>query len=176
MLNKHISNNCMFHTLVDMKCKEVSVRMTELQPYFLSYWGWLRLQLNIWFLDMCHWRFPHYFQKYPLKNTVQLTTVSRDHVSQQCHIEMRGEHFSWHEWRRVFCEYIKGMLCSTWCYTYSTSWGGGWGGIIPAMGVSAIPWDLFSDRLNDKTDTWQTYRTQLKMSRLGNRGANYWRM
>lgn len=45
------------------------------------------------------------------------------------------------------------MLCSTSCYTYSTSCGRDWGE-HPAMRVSAIPWDLFSDRLMDKTDTW----------------------
>lgn len=40
--------------------------------------------------------------------------------------------------------------------------GTGVGGNHPTMGVSAVPWDLFSDRLTDKTDRWQTYRTRLK--------------
>lgn len=40
--------------------------------------------------------------------------------------------------------------------------GAGVGGIIPTMGVSAIPWDLFSYRLMDKTDRWRTCRTRLK--------------
>lgn len=40
--------------------------------------------------------------------------------------------------------------------------GRGLGGNHPTMGVSAVPWDLFSDRLTDKTDRWQTYRTGVK--------------
>lgn len=43
------------------------------------------------------------------------------------------------------------------------------GGKHPTMGVSAIPWDLFSDRLMDKTDRWQTYRTFSKNVRTKQR-------
>lgn len=44
------------------------------------------------------------------------------------------------------------------------------GRVIPTMRGSAIPGHLFSDRLTDKTDTWQPSRTWLKTSWLTNWG------
>lgn len=83
-----------------------------------------------------------------------------------CDIQLRGGHYNQLWWCRLgqkgrvgrgSCKGGEGMLCSTSCYTYSTSWGRGWGGITPQ-------WECQLSHETCSVTDWWTKQTDDKLA------------